>query len=133
MEFLSPKEEDFCVTAGIAGVLLAITCLIQHLLLMLPHWITYSMVVGYLLSMAGYFLLARRSPHAFIVIIISSVWVMASAVLMLVSLVFSLVLILLLVYSVVTIVLMAMNDLQKKIKSKALAEKMERESWKGKC
>lgn len=131
MDVLSKQQESFCENAGLFGVMVAAVCLLQHLAFMNPHWITFSIIPVYILSIVGYILLMRKSPSALLLLIISTVLVFLLEILLLLSLTFSLVLFLLLVYSAVIVILLLMGDTQKQLKKKAQTEKEDAEKWNG--
>jgi predicted membrane protein len=106
MEHLSKQQESFCENAGIFGVLISLACLIQHMVFMIPHWVTFTVMAVYILCIASFILLAKKQPAAPVFLIISSGLIFLLEILMMLSLTFSLVLLLLLLYlSVITIVL----------------------------
>jgi hypothetical protein len=131
MEDLTKKQESFCENAGIFGVLISATCLIQHIVFMVPGWLTYSIIFVYLLSITGFTLLARRSAKAYLLILISTILIFLVEVLMIVELTFSLVLLIQLIYSVMMIVFMNIDGIQKQLKRKEMNEKAEKEKWNG--
>lgn len=131
MEDLTKKQESFCENAGIFGALISATCLIQHIIFMVPGWLTYSIIFVYLLSITGFTLLARRSARAYLLIFISTILIFLVEVLMIVELTFSLVLLIQLIYSVMIIVFMNIDGIQKQLKKKEMNEKAEREKWNG--
>jgi len=129
MEYLTESEESFCENIGIFGVLISATCLFQAFVFMIPHWITYLIIVVYILSITAFVLLAKKSTIAFPLIISSIVLLLALEVFMFIALAFSLVLLMLLVYSMVTIVLLLLYEMPKKIRKQKNYEKAERERW----
>ncbi len=129
MVSLTKQQEAFCENVGLFGTLLAAACLVQHMVFMIPHWISFSIIPVYLLSIVGYIMLMKKSASALLILCISAILVFLLEVLMLFSLAFSLVLFLLLVYSVVIVILLFMGDTQKQLKKKALADKEDAEKW----
>jgi len=110
-------------------VLISVTCLFQAFVFMIPHWVTYLIMVVYLLSVTAYILLAKKSVAAFPLIIVSVILLLALEVFMLVVLAFSLILLMLLVYSMVTIVLLLIYEIPKKLKQQRNYERAEKEKW----
>jgi predicted membrane protein len=129
MEHLSAKQESFCENAGIFGALIAITCLIQFIIFMISHWISYSALVVYLISIIGFILLARKSSNAFVILVISTSLLFLLEAYMLLMLTVSVILLILLTYSIVMIILMKVNDVQKMLKQKHDFENAERKKW----
>lgn len=126
---LSKKQENFCETAGILGVLIAITCFIQYAIVMIPHWINYIILLIYLFSLVGFILLARKSARAMMFIIISTILIFLLEIFMVLMLVFSLVLLVLLFYSLVMLILLKAMGIQKQLKIKAAEDELEKEKW----
>jgi predicted membrane protein len=131
MPSLTKQHESFCENAGLFGTMISITCLAQHLFFMIPHWITFIMAAVYVLCIAGFVLLMKKSVTAFPILFTSVVLVFLLEAFMLVSLTFSLVLLLLLVYLLVIVILLYTNDIQKRLKEKLVAEKEEAAKWNG--
>lgn len=131
MEHLTKKQESFCENGGIFGVLISLTCLIQHIVFMIPAWVNYAVIAVYFLSITGFILLAKRSSKAYLIILISSILIFLVTALMILSFVFSLVLLILLIYSILMIVFMKVNDIPKQLHQKEKAERAEREKWDG--
>lgn len=129
MADLTKKQEAFCENTGIFGVLISATCLIQHIVFMIPGWLTYSIILVYLLSITGFIFLAKRSVSAYLIIFIGTILIFLVEALMILELTFSLVLLILLIYSVVIIVFMNIDGVQKQLKQKEMNEKAEKEKW----
>ena len=129
MDHLSESQESFCENAGIFGILLSATCLVQLFVFMIPHWITYTIMLVYLLSITGFVLLARKSPAAYPIILTSTILLFLLESMMFLLLTFSLVLLILLMYSIVITVLMLTNEIQKRLKEKKIFEKAEKDKW----
>ncbi len=130
MDHLSKKDEAFLSNMGIGGVLLTSTCLVQFILVMLGHWISFTIVAIYLFTLAGYILMIKKSVNAPLLIFISAILIFLAEAYMILSLTFSLVLVLLLIYSAVTVALIYTSDIIKKLRLRDLEEKQERENWK---
>ena len=131
MEHLTEGQEGFCENFGIIGILISVTCLIQAFIFMPPHWITYTIILVYLVSITGFILLARKSVRAFPTILAATIFLFLLEALLLVLLTFSLVLLILLLYSIVIVALMLTNEIQKKLQEKKRFEKEEKEKWDG--
>ena len=132
MEHLTRQQISFCDNAGLAGILLGLCCLIQHLFFMIPGWITVTIILIYLLSIIGFFLLMKRSEKAPLLLLISGILLFIQEAFMILAGVYSLALLFFLIYVVVIVVLIYTSPLPKKLKLQAAAIKAEREEWNGK-
>ena len=130
MDHLSEKDEAFLSNMGIAGVLLTSTCLIQLILVMEGHWITFTIIGIYLLSLASYILMIKKSATAPPMLLVSAILIFLAEAFLILTLTFSLVLLLLLIYSAVTVALVYTSGIIKKLQQRDLAEKQERDNWK---
>ena len=131
MDILTKSEENFCENAGLIGVLLSLACLVQHLLFMVPHWITFSIIGIYILPIISFILLMKKKVLAPRLIIISLVLVFLVEMLLILSLAFSLVLILLFVYLVSIVAILYSGDIVSQLKRKDRAQKEEAAKWNG--
>lgn len=129
MEHLSRQQESFCENAGIFGALISITCLVQHMVFMLPHWITYSIMGVYVLCSTGFILLAKKNATAPILLLISAVLILLLEVLMTLSLAFSLVLVLLLINLIVINAVLYGGSTARQLKKRSIAIKEEAAQW----
>jgi predicted neutral ceramidase superfamily lipid hydrolase len=132
MSKLTNKQQDFFTYTGTFGALLATTCLVQHMAITRDHWITYVMMLIYIFSILGFVLLALKKVSAPILLIVSAVLVLIAELILIRNFVFSLVVLLLFLYSTVIVVSLYVEQLPKKLKEQALAEKIENEMWKDK-
>ena len=131
MASLTRQQESFCENTGLFGVMMSVTCLGQHLFYMIPHWITFTIIAVYLLCIAGFVLLMKKSVVALRILFISSILIFLLEAFMLLTLTFSLVLLLLLIYLVIIVALLYTGDVQKQLKEKMIAEKEEAAKWNG--
>ena len=131
MASLTRQQESFCENAGLFGVLISLTCLAQHLLFMIPHWITFTIIPVYLLCIAGFVLLMKKSVTALRMLLTSSILIFLLEAFMILTLTFSLVLLMLMIYLIVIVALLYTGDLQKQLKEKLIAEKEEAAKWNG--
>ncbi len=129
MEYLSKEQESFCDNAGLFGALLSITCLVQHLVFMLPHWITYTITGVYILSIVSFILLAKKNATAPLLLVISAFLILLLEVFMTLALAFSLVLVMLLVYLVVIDAVLYIGGSAKQLKKRSTALKEEAAEW----
>lgn len=130
MTKLTNKQQEFFTYTGTFGVLLATTCLVQHLAVARDHWIAHTLMFIYIFSILGFIFLALKKAFAPLLLIISTFFVLIAEALLITSFVFSLVVLLLFLYSTVIVVLMYIEQLPRKLKEQVLAEKMEADVWK---
>jgi len=131
MDILTKSEENFCENAGLAGLLLSLTCLIQQLVFMIPHWITYSMMGIYILPVTSFVLLMKKKATAPSLILVSMILIFLLEVFLILSLTFSLVVLLLFLYLVVMVALMYSGNIVSQLKRKDRVEKEEAAKWNG--
>jgi predicted membrane protein len=131
MDYLNKQQESFCENAGLFGVMIAASCLIQMMVVMLPHWIPFTVIAGYIFCIIAFVLLMKKSAMAFRLLFISTVLIFLMEILMFFSLTFSLVLFVLLVYLLVIVLLLYMGEIPKRLQQKNIAEKEEAEKWNG--
>ncbi|MES2776565.1 MAG: hypothetical protein V4722_20475 [Bacteroidota bacterium] len=129
---LSKSQESFCENMGLFGVLISATCLGQTFFFMNLHWLAFTFIAIYTLSLIGFILLMKKSHLATTVLIVSSALVFGAELMMLVSLVFSLVLLILFIYLVVTLFLVYGAGIPMALKQKYFTEKAEEDNWAGK-
>ena len=130
MSKLTNKQQELFAYTGTFGALLATTCLIQHLAIARDHWIAHSLTLIYIYAILSFILLALKKTFAPVLLITCTVLVLLAEVILITSFVFSLVVLLLFLYSTVIVVLLYIEQLPRKLKEQALAEKMEAEMWK---
>jgi hypothetical protein len=131
MESLTKQQESFCENAGLFGILISVACLIQHMVFMIPNWITLSIIGVYILCIAGFVLLMKKSVIALRVLFASTILVFLLEVFMIFSLAFSLILLLLFLYVLIIVLLLYMGDTQQQLKKIAIAKKEEAARWDG--
>jgi len=130
MSKLTNKQQEFFAYTGTFGALLAATCLFQHLAIARDHWIAHSLTFIYIYSILDFIFLALKKTFAPVLLIISTILVLLAELILLTNFVFSLVVLLLFVYSTVIVVLLYIEQLPRKLKEQALAERMEADVWK---
>jgi hypothetical protein len=129
MEFLTKQQESFCENAGLFGVMIAITCMIQMMIVMVAHWIPFTVIGTYILCIAGFIMLMKKSAYAFRLLFISSIAIFIMAALVLLSNIFSLLLLILLAYLIVIITLLYMGPIPVQLKKRQLAVMEEEQKW----
>lgn len=132
MEHLTKRDEHFCETAGMFGLLLTACCLIQHLYFMLPHWISFSIIAVYIITIVGFTLLMRKSGAAFVVLLISAALVFLVEVTMIITLTFSLILIFLLLYVIIAVALGYASGVPANLRAQSVAKAADEAEWRGK-
>ena len=131
MEILTKRQESFCDNAGLFGVMIAVACMIQHMIFMIPHWVTFAIIGVYLLCIVGFALLMKKSPVATPLLLISGILIFLLESYMILSLTFSLVILILLIYITVIVTLLYTDGVAKQLKKKSIAEKEEADQWNG--
>ena len=129
---ISKENENTCVIMGIFGVLVSLTCLIQHLTIIAENWLSFLILAVYLLPVIGYILLMKKSRFTDVFLWITVSLLAVTIVLYLFSNVFSLILILLFVYTVISLVLIYILGIKREMNLKynsSIADQME---WAGK-
>ena len=59
---LTERQLNLCEYGGTFGVLLSLTCLIQHLIVTINNWITRAMTPYYLFAIVVFILLGLKKP-----------------------------------------------------------------------
>lgn len=126
---LSKQQEGFCENAGLFGVLISVACLVQHMVFMIPGWITYSIIAVYILCITGFILLMKKMPNAPLLLFISAVLILLLGVFMTLMLAFSLVLLLLLLYLIVICAVLYGGTTAVQLKKRSVALKEEAAKW----
>ena len=130
MDHLSEKDEAFLGNMGVGGVLLTSACFVQLVLIMESHWISFTIMAIYLIALASYIMMIKKSAIAPLMLLISAILIFLVEAYLILALTFSLLLLLLLIYSTVTVVLVYTSGIIKKLQRRDLAEKQERDNWK---
>jgi hypothetical protein len=129
---LTNRQKDICTYGGIIGVMLSLTCLIQLMIIGTTHWMVAVLLLIYLVPITAFTCLALQKPIAPVLLIISSVLVLAAEIAWIRAQQFSLVVLLLLLYNIVAVVFVYVEQVPQKLKQKRLAEKAEASLWEGK-
>lgn len=128
----SNRDKNFCEYGGIFGVLLSLTCLIQHIAVAIPGKVTNPMIPGYLFAIAAFALMGMQKTYAVILLIISGANAAFTEYQWMKHYSFSLVVLLLFIYHIIIIVAMYAEQIPERLKQKKLAEQAEEEKWRGK-
>ena len=129
---LTPWEKNLCEYGGIFGVLLSLTCLVQHIAVAIPGKITNPMIPGYLFAIVAFVLLGIQKSYAIILVMISAVYSAFNEYQWMKHYSFSLVVLLLFIFHIIVIVAIYVEQVPEKLKQKRLAEKEEEDAWRGK-
>jgi hypothetical protein len=130
---LTIRQENICTYGGVFGILLTLTCLIQHLAVTNPqHWSAKLIVPAYLFAIFSFLLLAFQKIIALIFLIVSAVFSLGVELVWLRDASFSLVVLILLMYHVVMIVVLFAEQIPARLKQKRMAALEEEMKWAGK-
>ncbi|HMC99978.1 MAG TPA: hypothetical protein VKH37_07490 [Ferruginibacter sp.] len=128
---LSKQDESFLNNMGIAGVLLSLTCLVQHLIFMVDFWVSYLVIGIYIISLIGYIFMLKKAEAVTVLLLISTILIFLVQVYLVLSATFSLILLLLLAYSTITTVLLYSMSFPQKLRVYHLALREEENNWRG--
>jgi len=126
------KQQDLCGYCGTFGALIALTCVVQLLVIGNAHWIVYSLLAIYLFIMTSFILLALQNSLAPPLLIVSSVLSFVAEGTLILTYLFSFIVIVLFLYSVTITVVIFMEQVPKRLKEKAQLIKAEQDDWAGK-
>jgi hypothetical protein len=129
---LTNSDKNLCEYIATFGVLLSLTCLIQHLAFAIPGPITNPMIPAYVFAIVAFVLLGLKKPVSVILLIVSAGFSFIIEYLWLTHYSFSLVVLLFCLYNVIIIVVLFAEQVPRKLKMQAVAEKNERDMWAGK-
>ena len=131
-EALNSWQKNLCEYGGIFGVLLSLTCLVQHIAVAIPSKVTNLMIPGYIFAIIAFALLGFQKTYAIIFLIISGANITFTEWQWIKHYSFSLVVLILFIYHVTIIVTIYVEQIPERLKQKRLAEKEEEDLWKGK-
>jgi len=129
---LTNRQKSICEWGGLLGILLSLTCLIQHLAVVIPNEVTNPMIPEYFFAIIVFLLLCFQKSYAPLLIIISAIYAAIIEYLWMAHESFSLVVMLLFIYHIVTIVIIYTEQLPQALRQKRIVEKQERDNWAGK-
>lgn len=129
---LTHQQKNICEYGGLFGILLSLTCLIQHLVAAIPNKITNPMIPVYILCITAFLLLALLKPVALYFLFAGALLTLVIEWRYITHYAFSLVVLLLFLYHVIMIVLLLTEQIpQRLIRIRQLKEAEEAE-WRGK-
>ena len=128
---LTNSQLNICTYGGIFGVLIALTCFIQLMIVGVNNWRVPLLLSIYLIAAASYFLLALQKHFAPLLLILSAGLILIAQVIWILGLAFSFVVSLLLLYSIVMVALVYADNVPAQLKKKKQALDAENASWEG--
>jgi hypothetical protein len=129
---LTERQTNICNYGGAFGILLSVTCLIQHLVVTRSTWVSQVMVSLYFFAIMAFLLLALLKHYAHILLIISSVFAIIMQYLWMREAAFSLTVTMLFMYHVIILVILFTEQVPQKLKQKKQLQKAEEAEWMGK-
>ena len=126
---LSNRNINLCEYGGGFGVLLSLTCLVQHFAVAIPNRVTNPMIPIYLFAILAFLLLAFQRIYSMVLLIGSAVLSFIAEFLWMTHAAFSFVVLALFIYHVIIIVVLYTEQVPQHLKQKKLAEKKEEEFW----
>ena len=129
---LTNRQKDFCSYAGVFGVMICITCIVQHMMITRGHWLTYTLFAYYVFSAISFLVLALQKSMAPVLLIISSVLALVAEIVTLKAGLFSLIVLCMLLYHVIILIFLYMNEVPAALRAQAAAVQRENEEWAGK-
>lgn len=129
---LTNRQKNICEYGGIFGVLLSLTCLIQHIAVAIPGIITNPMIPGYLFAIVAFALLGLQKSWSAILIIISGANAVFTEYQWMKHYSFSLVVLMLFIYHVIIVIGIYTERIPEALKQKQKIQKEEENLWKGK-
>lgn len=128
---LTERQQNFCAYGGTFGILLTLTCLIQHFAVAISSWLTNSIIVLYIFILAAFLLLALQKTIAPVLLIIGTVVSLIIQYIWMRSAAFSLAVLILFLYHVILIVALFTEQIPGRLKHKRRAEREEEQRWAG--
>ena len=129
---LSERQLNLCEYGGAFGILLSLTCLIQHLIVTVDNWITQLMTPYYIIAIIVFFFLAFKKTIAPILLIISAVLSIIVLMTWIKHQAFSAVVTGLFLYHVIIIIALYVEQVPSKLKERKRLEREEENNWAGK-
>lgn len=131
-DMLTIRQKNICEYGGVFGVLLSLTCLIQHLLFAIPNKLTNPMIPAYLLIITAFLLLALLKRVAMIFLIAGGVLCLIIEWRLYSNFAFSLVVLLLFLYNIIIIVVAYTEQIPQRLREMEMAKKSEEDYWQDK-
>lgn len=128
-EQLTIRQKNICEYGGLFGVLLSLTCLIQHIAFAIPGRITNPMIPAYKLSVTAFLLLALQKHISLVFLIVSAALSVVIEWRWITHYSFSLVVVLLFMYHVIIIVFIYAEQIHLRLKQIKKAKETEENFW----
>jgi hypothetical protein len=130
---LTNRQQDICIYGGLFGVLITITCLIQHLTVANSEYVFYTLIASaFLFIIISFCLLAFQKPISLIFLCISILLSIGIEIVWMKGLAFSLIVLILFLYTVIIVIVVYAEQIPLRLKQKKQAELEEAQRWKGK-
>ena len=129
---LTNSQLNICIYGGGLGVLIALTCFIQLMLVGYENWRVAFLLSVYVIAGTSYLFLALQKHFAPLLLIISAVLVMIANLMWILSLAFSFVVVLLLIYSIIIAGVVYTERIPPELKKRKQALDAEEANWNGK-
>jgi predicted membrane protein len=126
---LNNREKNLCEFTAIAGVLLTLTCLVQHLIVTIPNSLTNLMIAAYPFMIVAFLLLGLQKPISIVFVIIGAALSALLEFLWIMHYAFSLVVLLLFMFHTVIVIVLFMEKIPRKLKMKRAAQRAEADAW----
>lgn len=129
---LTERQKNMCAYSGVFGVMLTITCLVQHLVVTRSMWVTNLMTAGYIIITISFLMLGLLKSFAPWLVAGSAVLAVGMQVVWMKAYSFSMAVTLLFIYHVIILVMLFNDRIPGKLRAKRLAELAEEWEWQGK-
>jgi hypothetical protein len=132
MNILTSKQQDICTYAGSFGAMISAACFVQLMVISRDHWLAFVLLGINAFAILAFILLALQKAVAPLLLIAVAALLFLAKLVYIFSGVFSLLVLISFLYSMVVVAVLFVEQLPKKLKEKALAEKAESLVWKDK-
>jgi len=132
MNILTSKQQDICTYSGSFGAMISAACFVQLMVISRDHWLAFVLLGINAFAILAFILLALQKAVAPMLLISVAALLFLAKLVYIFSGVFSLVVLISFLYSMVVVALLFVEQLPKKLKEKALAERAEAMAWKDK-
>jgi hypothetical protein len=132
LDALSSRQKNICEYGGVFGILITLTCLIQHIAVVIPGKITNPMIPGYIFTMIAFTFLSLQRASSIILLFVSAAIIAFIEYQWMMHFSFSLVVLILFIYHVMIIVGIYTEQIPEALKRKQQIKKEEDDLWKDK-
>ena len=123
------KLSEICGYTGVFGMLISITCMVQHMIYGLSHWLIYAIALFYCFAIISYLLLSLQKQYAPLLIIIVAALSLVDVLMLFIFHVISLIVVVLLLYSVIAASLLYMEGIAGRLRMRAIEKRREEDEW----